>query len=70
MSSHPDEELAAVHVCQACGTAIERSAVEPESLISGLIECPNCGHEGDLNIEIHGKSTKRPPTRATIDHTD
>ena len=60
----PDAELKAVHVCQACGTTVERAAVEPESMISGFIKCPNCGHDGDLNIEIRGKSTKRPPARA------
>jgi hypothetical protein len=70
MSKYPDEELAAVHVCQACGTSVERSAVEPESLITGLIKCPNCGHESNLDIEIRGKSTKRPPTRAAMDHAD
>jgi DNA-directed RNA polymerase subunit RPC12/RpoP len=67
MSKHTDEELTAVHVCQVCGTEIERAEVEPESMITGLIKCPNCGHAGDLNIEIRGKPTKRPPTRATID---
>jgi DNA-directed RNA polymerase subunit RPC12/RpoP len=67
MSTYPDEELKAVHVCQACGTVIERSAVEAESIITGLIKCPNCGHTGDLNIEIRGISMKRPPVRATVD---
>jgi DNA-directed RNA polymerase subunit RPC12/RpoP len=66
MSQHPDE-LIAVHVCQTCGTAVERTAVEPESVITGLISCPNCGHDGDLNIEIRETSTKRPPKRATVD---
>jgi DNA-directed RNA polymerase subunit RPC12/RpoP len=70
MSKHPDEELIAVHVCQSCGAAIERTAVEPESIISGHIRCPSCGHEGDLNIEIRGSITKRPPTRAATDRTD
>jgi len=69
MSQHRDEELIAVHVCQTCGTAIERAAVEPESIITGLISCPNCGHDGDLNIEIRGALTKRPPKRAIADAT-
>jgi DNA-directed RNA polymerase subunit RPC12/RpoP len=69
MSQFPDEELVAVHVCQACGTAVERAAVEPESMITGFIRCPHCGHEGDLNIEIRDASGKRPPTRETIEKT-
>lgn len=70
MSKYPDEDLSAVHVCQACGATTERAAVEAESIITGLIKCPNCGHEGDLNIEIRGKSAKRPPRRATTDKVD
>src|ERR1700722_5270436 len=56
MSKH-EEGLTAVHVCQACGAVIKRAGVEPDSIITGLIKCPSCGHEGDLNIEIRGTST-------------
>ena len=65
MNQYSDEELIAMHVCQACGTTVERATVEQESMITGFIKCPNCGHEGDLNIEIREKFNKRPPARVT-----
>ena len=59
MSESTNEPLIAVHVCRVCGAATERSAVNPDNTITGLVKCPSCGHEGDLNIEIRPKSTKR-----------
>ncbi len=59
--AHPEEgKLVAVHVCKACGAALERDQVQPEDLLSGLISCLNCGKPGPLNIEIVGPK-KRPP---------
>jgi hypothetical protein len=63
MNEVPNEPLTAVHVCKLCGAATERSAANPDNKITGLVKCASCGHEGDFNIEIRGKSTKRPPTR-------
>ena len=60
--ANPEEgKLVAVHVCKACGAALERAQVQPEDLLSGLISCPNCGKAGPLNIEIVGPTKKRPP---------
>jgi DNA-directed RNA polymerase subunit RPC12/RpoP len=63
MNETAQGQFEAVHVCLGCGTAIERKEVNPESLISGLIACPHCGHESPLNLEIRGKGEKRPPAR-------
>lgn len=65
MSDTMDGKLRPVHVCKFCGAATERSDVNPDNTITGLVKCSNCGHEGDLNIEIRGASTKRPPAKAT-----
>jgi len=67
MNETSRDELIAVHICQSCETATERAAVNAESMISGLVRCPACGHEGPLNIEIRDRKapTKRPPMRAT-----
>jgi ribosomal protein L32 len=70
MRDETTEPLIAVHVCKVCGTATERSAVNPDNTITGLVKCPSCGHEGDLNIEIRGKSTMRPPVSAAAPRTD
>jgi len=64
MIENANQPLIAVHVCKGCGAAIERCAVNPDNTITGLVKCPHCGHEGDLNIEIQSKSTKRPPAKA------
>jgi enterochelin esterase-like enzyme/predicted RNA-binding Zn-ribbon protein involved in translation (DUF1610 family) len=60
-----ENESIAAHVCKSCGAAIERAAIAPEALISGVIPCPKCGHESSLNLEIIGPSGRRPPGRAT-----
>lgn len=65
MSESASEPLIAVHVCKACGAATDRSAVNPDNTITGLVKCSHCGFEGDLNIEIRGKDSKRPPSKAT-----
>jgi hypothetical protein len=49
-----------------CGTATERKRVNPESLISGLIACGQCGHESYLNLQILAPGEKRPPARETV----
>jgi DNA-directed RNA polymerase subunit RPC12/RpoP len=65
MSATRENQIEAVHVCRACGAAIEREDVNSESLISGLIACPHCGQESHLNLEIRGPADKRPPARET-----
>lgn len=60
-----NDQLIATHVCKVCGSATERSAVNPDNTITGLVKCPHCGHEGDLNIEIRDKNSKRPPGKAS-----
>ena len=61
-----DTGLTAVHICKSCGAAIEQFEVLPESLISGVIQCPKCGHESALNLEIIEPASKRPPARETL----
>ena len=58
--------LVAVHVCRECGVATERSKVNDDSVFTGLVRCPSCGHEGNLNLEIHGNQQlqKKPPSKA------
>jgi hypothetical protein len=48
----PEFALVAMHICRECGAATERSCVNPESIISGLVKCLRCGYEGQLTIEI------------------
>jgi transcription elongation factor Elf1 len=64
MTQSTNEELIAMHICESCGAATERMAVNQESVFTGLIKCSNCGQERKLNIEIRGHSTKRPPERS------
>jgi transcription elongation factor Elf1 len=67
-SPNNDEPLIAVHVCKSCGAATERSDVNAESVITGLVQCRVCGAERELNIEIRNQSglVKRPPARAVL----
>jgi transcription elongation factor Elf1 len=60
------EEFIAVHLCKTCGAVTERSAVNADSIFSGLIKCASCGQEHDLNIQIIENSAKRPPAKVAI----
>jgi predicted RNA-binding Zn-ribbon protein involved in translation (DUF1610 family) len=52
--------LIVVHVCRSCGEVTERSQADHQCLINGLVRCPHCGYEGDLDIEIRAaRSTNR-----------
>ena len=66
MNEASEGQFEAVHVCRVCGTATERKRVNPESLISGLIACGQCGHESHLNLQILAPGEKRPPARETV----
>jgi len=41
-----------VHACVDCGSLFSRKMYEGRALTSGVFHCPNCGHEGPLNVEI------------------
>jgi predicted RNA-binding Zn-ribbon protein involved in translation (DUF1610 family) len=60
-----DSKLIPVHVCKSCGARIDRKSIAPETIISGFIPCPKCGHEDALNLEILGVGAKLPPGRET-----
>jgi hypothetical protein len=65
MNKVTDTNLIPVHICKSCGARIDRKAVAPETIISGIIPCPFCGHECALNLAILGVETKLPPRRET-----
>lgn len=54
-------EFYPAHVCKHCGHELLRSEMDAYALISGVIECPVCGHSGPLNIEIRSADEKKPP---------
>ena len=57
-----NDRLIAVHICRICNAATAREQVNPESMISGLVKCTQCGSESDLNIEIIERpDVPRPP---------
>ena len=41
-----------VHVCTACGGAFRREAFEGRMHTTGIFQCPSCGTQGPLNLEI------------------
>lgn len=67
MSENTKSYLVAVHVCKACGVATARSDVNPDNTITGLVKCPRCRHEGDLNIEIRAAAAKRQSQSTAFD---
>lgn len=47
-----DFPIFAAHICRFCGWETKRASVNPESIISGLIKCPQCNRESELNLKI------------------
>ncbi len=55
MSNEPntaESSLEIVHMCEKCGTAFTYSQVPEDVTITGIIECPVCGHVGRLNVKV------------------
>jgi predicted RNA-binding Zn-ribbon protein involved in translation (DUF1610 family) len=44
--------LVHVHVCDHCGHARRREDVDSREIGSGILHCPQCNHDGPLNVEI------------------
>jgi len=47
-----------VHACVGCGSLFSRKMYEGRALTSGVFHCPNCGHEGPLNVEIRNEDER------------
>lgn len=60
----PTAKPYAAHVCRECGHEILRSGMDTYALVSGVVECPSCGHPAPLNIEIRALDEKKPPVKS------
>jgi len=47
-----DTLLAHLHICIHCGHFRRREEVSDREISSGILNCPKCGLDGPLNIEI------------------
>ncbi len=47
-----------VHICEKCGAAFTYSQVAEDVTVTGIIECPVCGHVGGLHVEVREASDK------------
>jgi transcription elongation factor Elf1 len=41
-----------VHTCIYCGQSRKREEIGDREINSGTLQCPGCGTEGPLNVEI------------------
>ena len=47
-----DTQLVHVHACSACGRLSLPEDFPPRDGVTGLFECPKCGHAQQLNVRI------------------
>ena len=47
-----DTGLVHLHICIHCGHFRRREEVSDREISSGILNCPKCGLDGPLNIEI------------------
>lgn len=46
------KEFLHVHACVHCGHVRRREEIKGGELAIGILNCPNCGLDGPLNVEI------------------
>lgn len=40
------------HQCPQCGQVVKGDDIPYEAVVAGIINCPNCGWSGPINIQI------------------
>lgn len=51
-SEQSSVRLESVHMCPKCGHSLNLEKIDLKAITTGIVECPNCGLSGPIEIKI------------------